>query len=123
MRAVNLREFWSVQKCSGGKTHIFLSYDKAQAACDKWNADLNQQLERWEAGDRSISDSLISSQLEPDLEGGCYQSYTVNDAWRPSGIYHHPAYSVEEENWNDAVGFNSIDWGSPATARPVKASR
>ncbi len=123
MRIVNLQPFWSVQECSGGRVHIFASVSEAQAAIDSWNEELDQQLVQWESGDHSVSDSLIESTLEPDLEGGCYFSYHIHPAWRPSGYDYHAPYSAQSYLWSDAVGHDSIQWGNPATARPSRSSK
>jgi hypothetical protein len=116
----NLQGFWAVQKCSGEEYHIFLSQEEAQNACDKWNAELDLKLQSWLSGDRTISDSLIMPNLEADLEGGCYQNYIINPAWRPSGYSFIPAYSATFAVWQKSVGCHRVSWGNPATARPAK---
>jgi hypothetical protein len=116
----NLQEFWAVLKCSGEEYHIFLSEEEAQNACDRWNVELDSKLQAWLSGDRTVSDSLIMSKLEADLEGGCYQDYIINPAWRPGGYRLIPAYSATLEAWQDSVGCRKIAWGNPATARPAK---
>lgn len=118
MMNVNLIEFWTVQKASGSETYAFLSFEDAQKQVAIWNEELDNDLERWLAGDRGVSDSLISSTLEPDLEGGCYFSYHINDAWRPSGIYYHAKYSISP--WENLANPEIISWGNPVLVRPVK---
>lgn len=119
MKNVNLVEFWTVQRASGDLTFAFLSLEDAQKQIEIWNEELDKDLERWLAGDRGVSNSLISSTLESDLEGGCYFSYHINDAWRPSGIYHHKKYSMAP--WDNLANPEIITWGNPVLARPTKA--
>ncbi len=120
MKIVNLQPFWTVQECSGGVTHIFSSQEAAEVAIARWNAELDERFERWEAGDHSVPDSLVQSTIEPDLEGGCYISYHVHPAWRPSGWLKWLEYSQEFADWQENIGVDSIHWGNPATARPSK---
>ncbi len=116
---VNLQEFWTVQQASGLEPEIFTSYDAALRQLNSWDAKLDADFERWKNGDRSIS-ILIESQLESDLEGGCFQSYCVHPEARPSGIYHHEAYTKISELWKESKGYNKIRWGNKATARPTR---
>ena len=120
MKVVNLQEFWSVQECSGGATHIFSTQEQVEVAIERWDAELDEQFVRWESGDCTVSDSLVHSTLEPDLEGGCYLSWQVNPAWRPGGFYHHEPFTEDAAMWENDPGFDSISWGNPATARPSK---
>ena len=116
---VNLVEFWTVQRESGSKTYAFLTFEDAQKQINIWNEELDNDLEKWLGGDRGVSDSLIASTLESDLDGGCYFSYPINPAWRPGGIYYHKKYSMKP--WDNLANPELISWDNPVLERPVKA--
>ena len=44
----------------------------------------------------------------------------MHPAARPGGIHVHEAFSERPERWDDHPGFELVEWGNPATARPKK---
>ena len=113
MTSLNLVEFWTVQ--SGVESTIFTSYDEAKQAYDNWTNEVNELFTRWENGE-SVS-LVINSRLEPDLNGGCYQSYSAHDCNYPGSIKHFPKYTTEQELWTNNPGYNKLTWGNPALVR------
>lgn len=115
----NLQVFYSVQQSSGRPSHVFTTYEDALHQCQLWRQAMNLEFQKWQKGDTS-ADVMVESVLEPDGEGGCYQSHSIHPACLPSGIYEYDIGSVKFDHWKDNPGSNSIKWGNPAIARPVK---
>jgi hypothetical protein len=119
MKNVNLQEFYSVS--GANQTRIFLTEEEAGDYCQTHNELLSNQLERWLAGDYSVSSSMVQTRLESDLDGGSYMTYHVRpDLW--AGYKTHEAFTTTESVWSDADGFSRVNWGNAATARPSKKS-
>lgn len=118
MSNVNLEEFWMVQLGSGTAGIIYTSQSKALVTAKLHDQQLNKALEAWLAGDTNLNASLVTSILEPDLEGGCEVKYIVNPAWY-SSITHYPNGSTNKERWVDNKGFSTVQWGNPALQRGV----
>ncbi|HEY9298283.1 MAG TPA: hypothetical protein VIQ31_18385 [Phormidium sp.] len=119
MKEVNLVEFWSVQQYSDGDVHVFLSKQKALNAVKKWEENLDRQLAAWVAGDRTVSDGICEVYNEPDVDGKLQRNVRLKPGCLPGTVMHYPAFSVESSQWNQAVGYELLKWGNPATARPV----
>ena len=115
---VNLTTFYSVQLSSGSNAYILSTFEAAQSLAEMHDADQLAKFRRWMDGDRSVPESIAESCLEFDCSG-CYQSFSVASHRRSGGIYTHDPYSAEAKDWEDNVGFSSIQWGNPATARPA----
>lgn len=116
----NLVEFWTVQRQSGEHSHIFLSLEQAQETYDNWRKAVFEKFKKWERGESSFAG--VTSTLEADCWGGCYQSYSVADYCLPNGIYHHSIGSTYPDKWEECEGFDCVKWGNLATERPSKPS-
>lgn len=100
----NLQTVYSVQQCSGRDYVWFTSREDAEIQYEKWMQDVHNAFDRGEP-------AVMQSVLEPDLEGGCYQSWTISDHAMPA-MREHPVGTL---NGDPIPG---IRWGSLATARP-----
>ena len=107
----NLETVWSVQPASGMDYKWFRSEAAAQKFYDDCVAEVEAEFDRFMGG--SGSSAVIQSNLESDLEGGCYQSFTV----APHAL---PTYPEKHEpgSLSGMHPISGVKYGNLALVRP-----
>ena len=112
----NLEPFWAVRRQKKDEVpHIFASEIEANEAIGKWNAELDEQLNRFLAGDRQVflgliilkSDFVFTATTEM-LQKPVYE---INPYFRPSGCKKYLSFQCLASDWQNSPGFEKICWG------------
>jgi hypothetical protein len=116
----NLTGFWAVLLPWNKGYEIFLTESEAENAIKEYKAQALAEFEKWERGEDA--NIYVQSNLEADLDGGCYQSYSIHPICLPGGMYWKAPKTEELKDWENSEGFNKVPWGCSATIRQTKTT-
>jgi hypothetical protein len=103
----NLKDFCSIQLCTGQDCLVFDTFEDAAQAGMAWDAELEEKFLKGDATD--MTESFL------DWDGDLV--YQINPVFLSGGVTRHPAGTALHSTWATHPQAGKIKWGNLATQR------